>query len=170
MQATIRPATPNDLPALLGLVQELATYERAPDACRGTVESYRRVLFPDDGPPVAYAKVAEREGEIIASAVWYVTFSTWEGQPGLWLEDLYVKPEHRGSGVGTRLLIDLAQLCVAKGYTRFEWVVLNWNEPAIEFYRSLGARPLHDWSIYRLDRAELERAGKDEHAARGRAQ
>lgn len=157
---TIRPATPDDVPALLGLVQELATFERAPDATKGTVDSYRQVLFPDDGDPVAYAKVVERSGEIVACAIWYLTFSTWEGVPGLWLEDIYVQPEHRGSGIGKQLLMELAQLCAEKGYTRMEWVVLNWNTPAIEFYDSLGAKPLNEWITYRLDGSALERAGQ----------
>lgn len=156
---TIRAATPQDIPAILGLVQELATYEKAPDATRGTVESYRRAMFPDDGRPVAHAHVAEVDGEVVGLALYYVTFSTWEGVPGMWLEDLYVQPAHRGSGIGKRLLLLLAELCVRNGWTRLEWCVLNWNTPAIDFYRSLGAHPMDEWTTYRLDGAALAAAG-----------
>lgn len=156
---TIRAATPDDIPAILGLVQALAEYEEEPHATKGTVESYRRAMFPDSGDAVAYANVAELDGEIVGLALYYLTFSTWEGVPGMWLEDLFVRPEHRGTGLGKRLLTGLAEICVANGYSRLEWCVLNWNTPAIEFYQALGAKPLAEWTTYRLTGAELALAG-----------
>lgn len=156
---TIRAATPHDIPAILGLVQALADYEKEPDATKGTPESYRRVLFPDNGDAVAYANVAEIDGEIVGLALYYLTFSTWEGVPGMWLEDLFVLPEHRGTGLGKQLLTGLAEICVEKGYSRLEWCVLNWNTPAIEFYQAMGAKPMDQWTTYRLTGEELTRAG-----------
>lgn len=156
---TIRPATPDDIPAILGLVQELATYEREPDATRGTVDGYARVLFPEDGRPVAYANVAEVDGQVVGLALYYLTFSTWEGVPGVWLEDLYVQPAHRGTGIGKELLLELARLCVRNGWTRLEWCVLNWNTPSIDFYRALGADAMNAWTTYRLDGDALASAG-----------
>ncbi|HHV22215.1 MAG TPA: GNAT family N-acetyltransferase [Propionibacterium sp.] len=156
---TIREVTPDDIPAILGLVQELATYEREPDATKGTVEGYRRALFPEDGRPVAYAHVAEIDGAVVGLALYYLTFSTWEGVPGMWLEDLYVQPAHRGTGLGKEMLLGLAELCVRNGWTRLEWCVLNWNTPAIDFYHSLGASPMDEWTTYRLDGKALEHAG-----------
>lgn len=157
---TIREATPEDIPAILGLVQELATYEKEPDATKGTVEGYRRALFPDDGRPVAFCRVAELDGEVVGMALYYLTFSTWEGVPGVWLEDLYVQPQHRGTGLGKRLLLSLAELCVRNGWTRLEWCVLNWNTPAIDFYRALGAQPMDIWTTYRLEGEALAAAGR----------
>src|SRR5690606_32824673 len=118
LAAVIRPATPEDLPAILSLVRELAAYEREPDAVTGTLGSYRDCLFPDDGSPTAWAHVAEVDGEVVGIAVWFLTFSTWTGRNGIWLEDLYVRPEHRGAGLGRALLAELARICVDRGYPR----------------------------------------------------
>lgn len=146
----IRLATPADLPRILDLVHELAAYEREPEAVTGTVPDYERALFPDDGDPVAWAHVAEQDGELAGIAVWFRTFSTWTGRPGLWLEDLYVRPEHRGDGLGAQLMVALAQVCREQGYPRMEWTVLDWNTPARDVYRHLGAEPMDEWTTQRL--------------------
>ena len=151
----IRPAAEQDLPAILDLVRVLADYERAPDAVTGTVESFAACLFPVDGPPTAWAHVAEVDGQVVGIAVWFLTFSTWTGGNGLWLEDLVVHPDLRGAGLGGQLLRTLAGLCVARGYQRMEWAVLDWNAPALEVYRHLGAEPLEEWTTHRLTGAAL---------------
>ena len=145
----IRTATPPDVPAVLALVHALADYEKEPDAVVATEADLHDALFGPD--PSAGCQVAEVDGEVVGFALWYRTFSTWQGKPGLWLEDLFVRPEHRGSRLGKQLLVSLAQVCVDRGWTRFEWWVLDWNEPAQGFYRSLGARPEDEWTVWRVD-------------------
>lgn len=151
----IRPATPEDLPAILSLVRELAAYEREPDAATGTLDSYTASLFPAQGAPTAWAHVAEVAGEVVGMAVWFLTFSTWTGRNGIWLEDLYVRPDHRGTGLGRDLMAELARICLERGYPRMEWTVLDWNTPAIEVYRHLGAAPMEEWTTHRLTGAAL---------------
>ncbi len=146
----IRPATAADLPGILDLVHELAAYERQPEAVTGTVPDYERALFPQDDQPVAWAHVAEHDGELLGIAVWFRTFSTWTGRPGLWLEDLYVRPQHRSAGVGAALMATLAQVCRERGYPRMEWTVLDWNTAARDVYRHLGAEPMQEWTTQRL--------------------
>ncbi len=150
MQRRVRPAAPADVPVLLELVHELAVYEREPDAVEATEDMLAAALF---GPaPVASCSVAlDCDGAVVGFALWYVTFSTWQGLPGLWLEDLFVRPVARGSGLGKALLQELARVCVARGYARFEWWVLDWNAPAIGFYRSLGAVSQDEWTTFRVD-------------------
>lgn len=143
----IRRAVPADVPVLLALVRELAEYEREPDAVEATEVDLHRALFDSD---VAGCHVAESDGAVVGFALWYVTFSTWTGTAGLWLEDLFVRPAARKSGLGRSLLQALAALCVERGYRRFEWWVLDWNEPAIGFYRSLGAVAQDEWTTYRV--------------------
>jgi ribosomal protein S18 acetylase RimI-like enzyme len=144
----IRRARETDIPAILGLIRELATYEKEPDAVKATEPQLREALF---GPePAVFAHVAEVGGEVEGMALWFRNFSTWEGTHGIYLEDLYVRPGNRGRGLGTALLRTLAGHAVERGYARVEWAVLNWNEPAIGFYRSLGAGPQEDWTTYRL--------------------
>ena len=156
-RATIRPAVPGDVPHVLRLIQDLAEYERELHAVEATPEHLQAALFPDDpGSARSHALVAEATtadggSEVVGMAVWYVTFSTWLGRHGVWLEDLFVQPEQRGSGLGTALLARLAQVCVERGYGRLEWWVLDWNEPSIGFYRSLGAVPQDEWTVFRLD-------------------
>jgi GNAT superfamily N-acetyltransferase len=157
--ALIRPAEPSDVPAILALVHALAAYEKEPDSVEATEELYHRALFPVEGVPTAHAHVAEVDGEVVGIAVWYVTFSTWTGRGGIWLEDLFVSPEHRGTGLGKELLTTLARLCVERGYPRLEWWVLRWNEPSIGFYESIGAEPMDEWVHYRLDGDALGRLG-----------
>ena len=150
MDRRVRAAEPADVPVLLELVHELAAYEREPDAVEATEDLLTAALF---GPaPVASCSVAlGHDGQVVGLALWYVTFSTWKGLPGLWLEDLFVRPSARGRGLGTALLQELARVCVARGYARFEWWVLDWNAPAIGFYRSLGAVPQDEWTTFRVD-------------------
>lgn len=154
----IRTAEPADVAAILGLVRELAAYEREPDAVEATEEMLSTALF---GPsPVASCHVVALAGEVVGFALWYVTFSTWKGLPGLWLEDLYVRPSARGSGWGKVLLQTLAAVCVERGYPRLEWWVLDWNVDAQGFYRSLGAAPEDDWTVWRMSNEALTALGR----------
>ncbi|WP_019633227.1 GNAT family N-acetyltransferase [Actinomadura atramentaria] len=144
----IREATPDDLPHILRLIRDLAEYERALHEVRATEDDLRRHLF---GPgAVASALVAEQDGAPVGFALWFRTFSTWLGKPGIHLEDLYVHPEARGGGHGRALLAELARIAVERGYGRVEWAVLKWNAPAIGFYESLGAERQDEWAVYRL--------------------
>ncbi len=150
----IRAAVPADVAALLGLVRDLAAYERAPAAVEMDEVALDAALFGAD--PVAGCEVAAAPGgEVVGLALWYRTFSTWTGVAGIHLEDLYVRPEHRGTGHGRALLARLAAICVERGHGRLEWNVLDWNSPAIGFYRALGAVPLEEWTTFRLDGAAL---------------
>jgi len=164
----IRAATPADIPVLLDLIRELAAYERAPEQAQATAEQLHTALFGAD--PVAYALIAEEpaspdqgagadanEGgsgghaaEAVGFALWFRNFSTWTGTPGIYLEDLYVRPERRGAGHGTALLAELAAIAVERGWSRFEWSVLDWNEKALGVYRAIGARPQDEWTVQRL--------------------
>jgi GNAT superfamily N-acetyltransferase len=151
----IRTASASDVPDLVRLVQALAAYEKEPGSATATPEHFREALFPSQGDPTAYALVGVREGAVVAMAIWFRSFSTWTGQAGIWLEDLFVEPEQRGHGIGKALLTRLAGMCVERGWTRLEWTVLDWNTPSIEFYRAQGARPLDDWTTFRLDGDDL---------------
>jgi len=154
----LRPAEPSDIPEILRLVLELAVYEKEPDVVEATEDGFRSALFGES--PAVFALVVDgtAEGTLAGVAIWYLTFSTWEGVHGIHLEDLYVRPTYRGSGYGKALLARLAAICVERGYARLEWDVLDWNEPAIGFYQSLGARPLDGWTTYRLDGDALRQA------------
>ena len=154
MQPRVRPAEPADVPVLLELVHELAVYEREPDAVEATEDMLTQALFAPS--PVASCSVAlDDDGTVVGFALWYVTFSTWKGRPGLWLEDLFVRPAARGTGLGTALLATLAAVCRERGYPRFEWWVLDWNAPSIGFYRSLGAVPQDEWTTFRMDAEQI---------------
>ncbi|GAB3682553.1 GNAT family N-acetyltransferase [Angustibacter aerolatus] len=160
----IRPAVPADVPRLLELVQELAEYEREPDAVQTTEQDLLEHLFPADPAQArVHALVAEVDDgsgpRVEGMAIWYVTFSTWVGRHGLWLEDLYVTPDRRGSGLGKALLQELARIAVERGYGRVEWWVLDWNEPSIAFYRRLGAVAQDEWTTFRLDGDALSALG-----------
>ncbi|MEP7191489.1 MAG: GNAT family N-acetyltransferase [Actinomycetota bacterium] len=152
---SIRRAEPRDVPAILALVHELAVYEREPEAVEATEADFHDALFPQEHAPTAFAHVAVVDGVVVGMAVWYVTFSTWLGGAGIWLEDLFVQPSHRGSGLGKGLLATLAAVCVERGYARLEWWVLKWNTPSIGFYDSLGGQPMDEWLTYRLDSRAL---------------
>jgi GNAT superfamily N-acetyltransferase len=164
---TIRPATPDDVPEILAMIQELAEYERAADEVETTVEQLTALLFggtssapgvgatTPNGAPAAYAHVvdhpdAARGTTLGGFALWFLNTSTWTGTHGVYLEDLYVRPQLRGTGYGKRLLRTLAQICQDNGYRRLEWWVLDWNEPALGFYRSLAAVPMDEWTVHRV--------------------
>ncbi|WP_308491605.1 GNAT family N-acetyltransferase [Microbacterium terrisoli] len=151
--AVVRGARPGDEQGILACIQALAVYEREPDAVQNTAEMIAETLFGDD--PHAFAHVVERDGRIVGLALWFLTYSTWTGRHGIWLEDLFVFESERGSGYGTALISELAALCVQRGYTRLEWTVLDWNAPSIAFYRSIGAAPMDEWTTQRLDGATL---------------
>jgi GNAT superfamily N-acetyltransferase len=144
----IRDATVADVPLILQLIRDLATYERAPGEVVATEEGLCEVFFGDE--PSAKVLLAFADGQPVGFAVYFFNFSTWLGRPGLYLEDLFVKPEVRGRGYGRALLVHLAQIARARNCGRIEWAVLNWNEPAIEFYKKLGAAPMNDWAVFRL--------------------
>ena len=163
----IRPATPQDVPEILALIRELAEYERAAHEVESTVEQLTAVLFggtasasgvasvTPSGAPAAYAHVVEhpdpeRGTALGAFALWFLNTSTWTGTHGVYLEDLYVRPHLRGTGYGKRLLQTLAQVCETNGYRRLEWWVLDWNEPALGFYHSIGAVPMDEWTVHRV--------------------
>jgi GNAT superfamily N-acetyltransferase len=144
----IRRANPADVPAIYQLILDLAEYERSGPEVTGTREDLYRSLFGPD--PAVFAHVAEHEGRVVGFALWFLNYSTWLCQHGIYLEDLYVTPELRGEGLGRALLAELAALCVERGYDRLQWWVLDWNEPALGFYARLGARPMDEWTVQRL--------------------
>jgi GNAT superfamily N-acetyltransferase len=145
---SVRAAVPGDAADIVSLVRQLASYERAADAVEMTEEGLRRVLFAAE--PKVFALVAEHAGAVMGMAVYYFSFSTWTGRLGLYLEDLFVRPEHRRRGAGRALMSALAARAVEAGCPRLEWAVLDWNQPAIDFYRSLGAVAMDEWTVFRL--------------------
>jgi GNAT superfamily N-acetyltransferase len=151
----LRPATPADVELIHSLIVELATYERAPEQVTGTSKLLREALF--GAKPSAEAMIAEFDGEPAGFAIFHGTFSTWECRPGIWLEDLYVRPQHRRAGIGAMLVQAVARVAVGRGCARLEWNVLDWNEPALDFYTRLGAQRLSDWELHRLDGDALRR-------------
>ena len=148
MTGIVRVAEPNDVGPIVRLVHELAEFEKAPEECGLTDEQLYDALFDDD--PVAHALVADERGTVVGVAIWFRSFTTWEGVAGMHLEDLYVRPENRGGGHGARLLAALARICDERGWARLEWNVLDWNAPAIGFYERLGAHPNDGWTTFRL--------------------
>jgi GNAT superfamily N-acetyltransferase len=146
----IRPARVEDVPVILQLIRDLATYERAPKEVVATEQLLVDVVFGEK--PVAEVLLAFEEESPVGFAVYFYNFSTWLGRPGLYLEDLFVKPEKRGKGYGRALLVELAKIACDRGCGRMEWAVLDWNEPAIKFYRGLGAKPMDEWTVFRLTR------------------
>jgi GNAT superfamily N-acetyltransferase len=164
----IRPVEERDVDAVVGLVHELAAYERAPEHCHLTPAQLRAALF---GPaPALFGHVAEvgqedGHGKVVGCALWFLNFSTWRGVHGLYLEDLYVQPAHRGAGLGRALLAALAAVCVERGLGRLEWWVLDWNAPSIAFYRALGAVAMDEWTVFRLDGEALAALGREGRSA-----
>jgi GNAT superfamily N-acetyltransferase len=156
----IDTATPADIALILDFIRELAEYEQQPESAVATEELLHSALFGEH--PSVEAVVARWRGEPAGFALWFQSFSTWTGLPGLWLEDLFVRPAYRRRGIGSALLLHLSRLCRERGYGRFEWAVLDWNRPAIEFYRSLGAQGLEEWTIHRLSGASLSRLAEAE--------
>ena len=153
MTAVIRPAQPGDEAEITAMIYELATFERAVDQCTVTETQMHTALF---GPnPTAHAHVAEVQGRIAAAAVWYISFSTWDGQAGIYLEDLFVRPTFRRRGLARALMRELASICVANGYSRLTWAVLDWNVDAIALYDEIGGKPLSEWISYRVSGLSL---------------
>lgn len=151
----IRPATRNDVPLVLAFIGELAEYEKLAHEVRATEEQVRSTLFGER--PVAEVVIASLDNRPVGFAVFFPSYSTFLGRPGLYLEDLFVRPEARGVGVGRELLEYLARLTVERGWGRLEWRVLDWNEPSISFYKKLGAQPLDDWTVFRVSGQDLQR-------------
>ncbi len=156
----IRSARVEDVPIIFQLIRDLATYERAPNEVTATEEQLVDVLFGKR--PAAEVLLAFEKDKPVGFAVFFHNFSTWLGRPGLYLEDLFVKPENRGKGYGRALLVDLAKIACDRGCGRMEWAVLNWNDPAIQFYRKLGAKPLDEWSVFRLTRDGIVKLAETE--------
>ena len=154
MNFTIRPATPADAAVILGFITELAVYEKAGHEVEATEETVRSSIFGEGS--VTDAVILEADGKPAGFAVWFYSYSTWQAKNGLYLEDLYVSPDFRGSGAGKLLLKHLARVAVEKGCGRFEWSVLDWNEPAIRVYDAVGAEPQNEWIRYRLAGQKLK--------------
>ena len=144
----IRTANKNDVPAIFALIKELAEFEKLADQINTTENELRKTLFGEDR--FVEILLAEFNGEIVGQALFFKNFSTFLGKPGIYLEDLYVKPEMRGKGIGKMLLDKIISIAKERNYGRVEWSVLNWNEPAIDFYKKIGAEPLDDWTLFRL--------------------
>ncbi|WP_016698236.1 GNAT family N-acetyltransferase [Actinoalloteichus spitiensis] len=153
----VRRVEPRDVTRVVELAHRLAAHEKAAHECHLTDDALRTALF---GPERAlFGHVAEVDGEVVGFALWFLNFSTWRGSHGIYLEDLFVTPDRRGEGLGRALLAALAELCVERGYARLEWSVLNWLEPTIAFYRSLGAVPMDGWTVFRLTGTPLAALG-----------
>ncbi|NCV35224.1 MAG: GNAT family N-acetyltransferase [Actinobacteria bacterium] len=154
----IRPARKDEASIILQLIKDLAEYEKAPDEVKASEEEIIETIFADN--PKVFCDLVEVDGDIAGMAIWFLNYSTWQGKHGIYLEDLYVKPEFRGRGFGKALLQHLASICNERGYGRFQWWVLDWNSPAIEFYRSLGAEAMSEWTVYRVSGLPLRRLGE----------
>lgn len=163
---TLRPATPADIALILELVRELAEYEREPHAAVATAAQMHRALFedprkpaPEGGPGAGIAEcvMGDIDGSTQGFALFFHNFSTWTGKPGIYLEDLFVRPQARGVGLGKALLKHLAKIAIERGCGRFQWSVLDWNTPAIDFYKSLGAEPMEEWTVYRVHEDALQK-------------
>jgi GNAT superfamily N-acetyltransferase len=151
----VRPASASDSSLIHGLILEIAEYEKLRDQVSATVEHIRDALFPAVGKPTAHALIGEIDGVAQGYALYFFNFSTFMGRPGLYLEDVFVRESFRGRGLGKALLIALAQIANGRNCARMEWSVLDWNTPSIEFYKSLGARPMDEWTVFRLDEPGL---------------
>lgn len=156
----IRIAQPQDAADIHRLIFELAVYEKAPDEMVATLDQINGSLFNDN--PVAFCHVAEVDGKVVGIALWFLNYSTWVGKPGIYLEDLFVQPEYRGHGIGKGFMKTLAQLCIEREYERFQWWVLDWNEPSIEFYESLGAVAMDEWTVFRLSGGALKKFANED--------
>ena len=154
----IRPARKEEVGIVLQLIHDLAHYEKAPNEVEATEKELLATIFIDN--PKVFCDVVDVDGEIVGMAIWFLNYSTWQGKHGIYLEDLFIKPEYRGHGYGKALLKHLAKICDEKGYGRFQWWVLDWNSPAIEFYRSLGAVAMDEWTVYRVSGEPLTSLAK----------
>ncbi len=154
----IRPARPEEVGIVLQLIHDLAIYEKAPNEVEATEKQLLETIFVES--PKVFCDVVEVNDEIAGMAIWFLNYSTWQGKHGIYLEDLFIKPEFRGHGYGKALLKHLAKICDERGYGRFQWWVLDWNSPAIEFYRSLGAVAMDEWTVYRVSGHPLKQLGQ----------
>lgn len=154
----IRTARRDEASIILKLIKDLAEYEKAPDEVEASEREIIETIFAEN--PKVFCDFLEVDGDIAGMAIWFLNYSTWQGKHGIYLEDLYVKPEYRGRGYGKALLQHLANICNERGYGRFQWWVLDWNSPAIEFYRSLGAEAMSEWTVYRVSGEPLRRLGE----------
>ena len=154
---SVRPATASDVPEILTLIKALAEYEKALDQVSATEEDLLASLFCEN--PQVFCHVATREDLVVGISIWHLNFSTWLGKHGIYLEDLYVVPEERGQGHGMALLKELAKICVERDYERLQWWVLDWNVPSIEFYKSIGAEAMNEWTVFRLSGKALSILG-----------
>ncbi|AZI67906.1 GNAT family N-acetyltransferase [Kaistella daneshvariae] len=148
----IRKATPDDTPTIFDLIKKLAVYEKMENEVITSVEELRENIFTKNFSKVL---LVEEEGKPVGFALYFFNFSTFVGKPGLYLEDLFVEPEYRGKGYGKKLFVELAKIALKENCGRMEWSVLNWNTPAIEFYKSLQAKPMDEWTVYRLDQKRI---------------
>jgi GNAT superfamily N-acetyltransferase len=153
----IRPAKSEEVGEVLQLIQDLATYEKAPEQVEARQEDLLNTIFASD--PRVFCDLVEVDGQIAGMAIWFLNYSTWQAKHGIYLEDLFIKPEYRGRGYGKALLKHLANICDEKGYGRLQWWVLDWNSPAIEFYKSLGAEAMDEWTVYRTSGKALKDLG-----------
>ena len=153
----IRPAQQDEVGIVLQLIHDLALYEKAPDEVEATEKELLETIFVDNAR--VFCDVVDVDGEIAGMAIWFLNYSTWQGKHGIYLEDLFIKPEFRGKGYGKSLLQHLAKVCDERGYGRFQWWVLDWNSPAIEFYKSLGAVAMDEWTVYRVSGDPLKKLG-----------
>ena len=151
----IRSAEISDLPVILRFIHDLAKYEKAPNEVELSLSELEESLFTKT--PQVYCLISEADGKATGFAVWHLNYSTWLGRHGIYLEDLYVDPNYRGLGHGKALLRKLAQICIERGYKRLQWWVLDWNESAIEFYKSIGAQPMDEWTVFRVSGSSLEK-------------
>ena len=151
----IRFARKEDTPRIHTLIKDLALYEKAPLEAKATLEQIDESLFSDD--PHAFCHVVEVDGTVVGISIWFLNYSTWLGKPGIYLEDLYIDPAYRGKGFGLALLKELAKICIERDYERLQWWVLDWNEPSIEFYKSLGAEAMDEWTVYRVSGDALKK-------------
>ena len=153
----IRPAKREEVGEVLQLIQDLATYEKAPDQVKASRDDLLNTIFAKE--PRVFCDLVEVDGQIAGMAIWFLNYSTWQAKHGIYLEDLYIKPEFRAKGYGKALLKHLAQICDKQGYGRLQWWVLDWNSPAIEFYRSFGAEAMDEWTVYRTSGQALKDLG-----------
>jgi GNAT superfamily N-acetyltransferase len=153
----IRAANVEEVPIILNLIKDLAEYEKAPDQVEANESDLIATIFAEN--PKVFCDVVEVDGEIVGIAIWFLNYSTWQGKHGIYLEDLFIKPEFRGRGYGKALLQHLAAICNERGYGRFQWWVLDWNSSAIEFYRALGAEAMSEWTVYRVSGQPLRELG-----------
>ena len=153
----IRPAKREEVGEVLQLIQDLATYEKAPDQVEASRDDLLNTIFAKE--PRVFCDLVEVDGQIAGMAIWFLNYSTWQAKHGIYLEDLYIKPEFRARGYGKALLKHLAQICDKEGYGRLQWWVLDWNSPAIEFYRSFGAEAMDEWTVYRTSDKALKDLG-----------